>query len=120
MLCLLLHGLSGCWGGEDTRLVARPTGPYRLTLDLGATLPQAGQETTLTFHLTHTRTQEPVADLQILHERALHTFIVSRDLSTFAHTHHEDYSPLTDRDLAAGAVSFSLYVSQGGRISHCQ
>ena len=89
VLCLLLPGLSGCWGSADNRLVARPAGPYQLTLDLGSTLPRAGQTTTLTFHLTHTKTQQPVSDLQILHERALHTFIVSRDLSTFAHTHHE-------------------------------
>ncbi len=114
-LCLLLHGLSGCWGGEDTRLVARPTGPYHLTLDLGPTLPQAGQDTTLTFHLTHTRTQQPVSDLQILHERALHTFIVSRDLSTFAHTHHEDYMPLTDQDLQRARFHFPYTFPKAGQ-----
>ena len=115
VLGLLLHGLSGCWGGEDTRLVARPAGPYQLTLDLGSTPPQAGQETTLTFHLTHTKTQEPVADLQILHERALHTFIVSRDLSTFAHTHHEDYIPLTDQDLQRARFHFPYTFPKAGQ-----
>ena len=115
ILCLLLPGLSGCLGSEDTRLVARPTGPYQLTLDLGSTLPQAGQETTLTFHLIHTRTQQPVADLQILHERALHTFIVSRDLSIFAHTHHEDYIPLTDQDLQRARFHFPYTFPKAGR-----
>ena len=115
VLGLLLHGLSGCWGSEDTRLVARPTGPYQLTLDLGSTLPQAGQETTLTFHLIHTRTQQPVANLQILHERALHTFIVSRDLSIFAHTHHEDYIPLTDQDLQRARFHFPYTFPKAGQ-----
>ncbi len=112
---LLLHGLSGCWSGGDTRLVARPPGPYQLTLDLGSTLPQAGQETTLTFHLTHTKTQRPVSDLQILHERALHTFIVNRDLSTFAHTHHEDYSALTDHDLQRARFHFPYTFPKAGQ-----
>ncbi len=114
-LGLLLYGLSGCWGGEDRRLVAQPTGPYHLTLDLGSTLPQAGQETTLTFHLTQTKTQQPVSDLQILHERALHTFIVSRDLSTFAHTHHEDYMPLTDQDLQRARFHFPYTFPKAGQ-----
>ena len=115
ILCLLLPGLSGCLGSEDNRLVARPAGPYQLTLDLGSTLPQAGQETILTFHLTHTKTQQPVSDLQILHERALHTFIVSRDLSTFAHTHHEDYIPLTDQDLQRARFHFPYTFPKAGQ-----
>ncbi len=115
ILCLLLPGLSGCWGSADNRLVARPAGPYQLTLDLGSTLPQAGQETILTFHLTHTKTQQPVSDLQILHERALHTFIVSRDLSTFVHTHHEDYIPLTDQDLQRARFHFPYTFPKAGQ-----
>ena len=112
---LLLYGLSGCWGGEDTRLVARPTGPYHLTLETEPAPPQAGRETSLTFHLTHTRTQQPVADLQILHERALHTFIVNRDLSTFSHTHHEDYIPLTDQDLERARFHFPYTFPKAGQ-----
>ncbi len=115
VLGLLLHGLSGCWGSADTRLVARPAGPYQLMLELGSTPPQAGQETTLTFHLTHTKTQRSVSDLQILHERALHTFIVSRDLSIFAHTHHEDYIPLTDQDLQRARFHFPYTFPKAGQ-----
>ncbi len=114
LLCLL-HGLTGCWDGADTRLVAKPVGPYRITLDLGPTLPRAGQETTLTFHLTHTKTQQPVSDLQILHERALHTFIVNRDLSTFAHTHHEDYTPFTGQDRQLARFHFPYTFPKAGQ-----
>ena len=114
LLCLL-HGLTGCWEGADSRLVAQPVGPYHITLDLGSTRPQAGQETTLTFHITHTKTHQPVSDLQILHERALHTFIVSRDLSTFAHTHHEDYTPLTDRDIQRARFHFPYTFPKAGQ-----
>jgi hypothetical protein len=41
-----------------------------------------------------------------LHERILHTFIVSRDFQTFAHTHHEDFFPLTQQDLATATFHF--------------
>ncbi len=114
VLCCVF-GLSGCREGADTRLVATPTGPYRVTLDLGSTPPQAGKETTLTFHITHTKTHQPVSGLQVLHERALHTFIVSRDFSTFAHTHHEDYQPLTDQDLQRARFHFPYTFPKAGQ-----
>ena len=114
LLCGVL-GLTGCDEDATTRLMAKPAGPYHLTLEMEPTPPQAGRETTLTFHLTHTRTQQPVSDLQILHERALHTFIVSRDLSTFAHTHHEDYRPLTDHDLQRARFHFPYTFPKAGQ-----
>jgi hypothetical protein len=51
-------------------------------------------------------TRQPVRDLQVLHERVLHTFIVSRNFKTFAHTHHEDFFPLTPQDLATATFHF--------------
>lgn len=47
-----------------------------------------------------------MSDLQIVHERALHTFIVARDFSSFAHLHHEDHAPRTADDIAAGRFEF--------------
>jgi hypothetical protein len=55
-----------------------------------------------------------VSDLQILHERAIHTFIVSQDFRTFAHTHHEDFFPLTPQDLAAAQFHFPYTFPQAG------
>jgi hypothetical protein len=68
--------------------------------------PRAGQEASLTYRVTDTATHQPVRDLQVLHERVLHTFIVSRDFKTFAHTHHEDFFPLTPQDLAAATFHY--------------
>ncbi|MGH7961297.1 MAG: hypothetical protein ACRERD_05660, partial [Candidatus Binatia bacterium] len=56
----------------------------------------------------------PLANLQVLHERILHTFIVSRDFSTFAHTHHEDFFPLTAQDLATATFHYPHLFPQAG------
>ena len=114
LLCALVVHLSNCWDGARTQLVAKPTGPYHISLDLDPVAAQAGRETSLTFQITHTKTRRPVSDLQILHERALHTFIVHRDLSTFAHTHHEDYIPLTDQDLQQARFHFPYTFPKAG------
>ncbi|MSQ48506.1 MAG: hypothetical protein EXR78_09035 [Deltaproteobacteria bacterium] len=103
VFCLLFFG---CQQERETVLVGRPEGPYRLELTLAPPQPQAGQETALTYRLTDTKTREPVSDLQILHERAIHTFIVSQDFRTFIHTHHEDFFPLTPQDIAVGQFHF--------------
>jgi hypothetical protein len=38
---------------------------------------------------------KPVQDLTITHERLLHVVIVSRDFTTFAHIHPENFGPIT-------------------------
>ncbi|HXG20154.1 MAG TPA: hypothetical protein VNN62_13910 [Methylomirabilota bacterium] len=102
-LCLILLG---CQSPQETVLVGRPAGPYRLELTLSPAQPQAAQETMLTYKVTETATKQPVQDLQILHERILHTFIVSKDFRSFAHTHHEDFFPLTPQDLAVATFHY--------------
>lgn len=110
--CLIL---SACRGPQETVLVGRPaTGPYRLELALTPGQPQAGIETILTYHLTESASKQPVRDLQILHERAIHTFIVSKDFRSFAHTHHEDFSPLTPQDLSAASFHFPYFFPHAG------
>jgi hypothetical protein len=64
--------------------------------------------------VTDTATKQPVRDLQILHERILHTFIVSRDFRTFAHTHHEDFFPLTQEDLTSATFHFPYTFPSAG------
>lgn len=80
--------------------IGKPAGPYRVELRLDPPYPVAGQEVTLTYTVKDTKTSAPTSDLQVLHERVLHTFIVSRDLGYFAHTHHEDFFPLSSQDMA--------------------
>lgn len=110
----LLPLIGGCQQGQETVLVGRPEGPYRLELALSPSQPHAGQETSLTYRLTDTKTRAPVSDLQILHERAIHTFIVSQDFRSFAHTHHEDFLPLTPQDIAAAQFHFPHTFPQAG------
>jgi hypothetical protein len=98
----------------DVTMIGRPSGPYQLTLTLIPGQPQAGIETTLTYRLTDSATQQPVRDLQILHERVLHTFIVSKDFRSFAHIHHEDFFPLTPQDLASASFHFPYFFPHAG------
>jgi len=94
LLCLVV-GLLGCGKTQKTVLVGQPDGPYRLELSLDPPQPHAGQEVSLTYRVSDAKTRQPIPDLQVLHERVLHTFIVSSDFRTFVHTHHEDFFPLT-------------------------
>lgn len=68
--------------------------------------PVAGQATVLTSKLTHAVSGEPVTDLQILHERIIHNFIVNLDFSSFAHIHHEDFTGLRPGDLDRATFNF--------------
>lgn len=101
-----LWPLLGCRTASEPALIGQPDGPYRLALSLSPPQPRAQEPVSLTYRVTDAKTGQPVSDLQILHERALHTFIVSRDFNTFVHIHHEDFSPLTAQDLAAATFHF--------------
>lgn len=109
----LLLALAGC-GDAPAPLEGRPEGPYRLLLTLDPSPPVPGRDTRFTFQVSRTADRTPVADLQRIHERYLHTFIVARDFSSFAHLHHEDFVPLTAEDLAHGTFRFSYRFPQAG------
>lgn len=114
VLALLACGLAGC-GEHDTQLLeGRPAGPYRLTLALDPPQPAPGEQTTLTYRLTHADTGQPVHDLQVVHERVIHSFIVARDFSTFAHVHHEDFQALTAADLDYAILHFPYRFPKAG------
>lgn len=114
LLFTFLPLLLSCQRSQETILIGQPEGPYRLELAVSPSQPQAGQETILTYRLTENKTRQPVTDLQVLHERILHTFIVSRDFQTFAHTHHEDFFPLTPQDIAAAQFHFPYTFPRAG------
>ena len=114
LLLALTLVLPGCQRAQEKILVGQPSGPYRLELTVRPAEPQVGQETSLSYRVAETATGQPVRDLQVLHERILHTFIVSRDFKTFAHTHHEDFFPLTPQDLAAATFHFPYAFPQMG------
>jgi len=114
LLGAALLGLAGCGEPAPAPLEGSPAGPYRLTLTLDPPLPQPGTDTLLNFELTQRANAEPVRDLQIVHERALHTFIVARDFSSFAHLHHEDFGPIDEVDRNAGRQRFAYRFPAAG------
>ena len=114
LLCGLI-GLAGCAQPAAPPSLHADAGPYRVTLEPDPAAPHAGRATHLTFRVTHAGTGQPVSNLQILHERALHTFIVSRDFFSFAHVHHEDYAPLDADALHGARFTFPYTFPAAGR-----
>lgn len=114
----LIATLAGCErppAAPPAVLSGEPAGPYDLQLRLAPAAPLPGQPTRLQFQLQETTSGRPVSDLQIVHERRLHTFIVARDFSSFAHLHQEDSAPLSAEDLAAGRFGFDYSFPKAGR-----
>jgi len=71
------------------KLVANLPDPEEFRLDL-ETLPRVarpGRTTHLRLALHHPKTGEVVRDFELLHERLFHLFVISDDLSFFAHDH---------------------------------
>lgn len=74
----------------------------------------AGQE--VDFQLTVLGLDgEPVQDLQVNHDRLVHTVFISSDLKTFLHRHQEDVRPVTADQLRAGTLSFPVTFPTSGR-----
>lgn len=114
-LALALAGCERPVPAPPPPLGGEPAGPYDLQLRLTPEAPLPAQPARLQFQLLETASARPVSDLQIVHERRLHTFIVARDFSSFAHLHQEDHAPLTAEDLAAGRFSFDYAFPKAGR-----
>jgi hypothetical protein len=55
--------------------------------------PKPGQPVRLRFTVLHPRTRKPVTDLELIHERVFHLFLISEDLQHFAHEHPEAVTP---------------------------
>jgi len=74
------------------RLVAnlREPAAYRLELETRPDPPVAGNATThLIYRVRHPQTDAVVKDFELIHERVLHSFLISFDLADFAHEHPE-------------------------------
>ncbi len=112
---LLLMG-AGCRqkGAESAVIVGEPAGPYRATLVLEPPRPRPEKETLVTIRIEDARTSQPVGDLQTVHERVLHSFVVSRDLRYFAHTHQEDFAPLRPQDTASATFHYPHVFPRAG------
>ena len=100
--------------GSTGLIEGHPAGPYRMSLQLAPPQPAPAQETRLTWQLSHAANGKPVEDLQVLHERVIHNFIVNLDFSSFAHIHHEDFRALTAADLANATFTLPYQFPRAG------
>ncbi|MBK5291720.1 MAG: hypothetical protein JJE04_08615 [Acidobacteriia bacterium] len=71
------------------KLVAHLPDPigYRLLLKTKPNPVQAGKPVELEFQIRHPDTGKPVTEFEVIHEKIFHLFLVSQDLSYFAHEH---------------------------------
>ena len=111
----VLLAIAGCAEHGDGVLEGQPGGPYRLNLILDPPVPEPGAHTVLSFQLSYAQSGQPVHDLQIAHERLIHNFIVNLDFSSFAHIHHEDFYPVSERDRATATLRFPYRFPTAGR-----
>ena len=114
LAALLVQGCDKAAPPAATVLEAQPGGPYRMTLALDPRQPKAGAETRLTWHLSHTASGAPLENLQVLHERVVHNFIVNLDFTSFAHIHHEDFRAVTADDLKHASLSLPYRFPSAG------
>lgn len=115
MAALLVMGCDETPPPAHPTLESQPGGPYRMTLALDPPQPGATEETHLTWQLTHSASGAAVTDLQILHERVVHNFIVNLDFSSFAHIHHEDFRAITADDRKRGTFTLPYRFPSAGR-----
>src|SRR6516165_6591152 len=60
---------------------------YELELSLKPAAPKPGAPVVLAFKIIDPRDDKQVTDFQVVHEKLFHLFLVSQDLSWFAHEH---------------------------------
>lgn len=73
----------------------------------------AGEEVEMTLAVTD-QDGCPIDDLQESHERMIHTLLVSRDLQSFQHVHHEDFYEVTADDLRTATFHFPVAFPASG------
>lgn len=76
-------------------LVAGLPDPVEYPVQLSTTPrnPKPGDKVRLRFTIQHPKTGKPVPELELIHERVFHLFLISEDLQHFAHEHPEPVAP---------------------------
>ncbi len=60
---------------------------YRMTVAATPSVVRAGQPAELLFRVADPKTGKPVTSFEVVHEKLFHLFLISQDLSWFAHEH---------------------------------
>ncbi len=66
---------------------------YPVTVTMKPERPKPGERVRLRFAVLDPKTAKPVRELELIHERLLHLFLISEDLEDFAHIHPEMAAP---------------------------
>lgn len=53
--------------------------------------PTTGEETKIRIDLYNATSGDPLTELNVVHEKKMHVFIIGQDLNEFTHTHPDDY-----------------------------
>lgn len=77
------------------KLVAGLPDPIEYPVEVTTTPrnPKPGARVRLRFTIRHPKTGKPVPELELVHERVFHLFLISEDLNHFAHEHPVPISP---------------------------
>ena len=82
---------SGC-APKSNYLVGDGGGPYKMILFTEGNKWVPGNPTEMSFQLVDSRTDKPIKNLQLAHERLMHIFITDERLEYFAHVHVSEKS----------------------------
>jgi hypothetical protein len=113
-LALALVACGGDGGKESGEEACSGAPPESYAAELSwASAPMAGEANELSVAI---RDQEgcPIEDLQQSHERMLHVLLVSEDLESFQHLHHEDYAEITADDLRSSTFRIPVTLPLAG------
>ena len=110
--------LLGCVGTEDPLDSAADTDAtvvteYNLDWSTDPEPLAAASEGTFTIQVTD-QDGHPIDDLQMNHERMVHTMFVSADWTSFSHLHHEDFADLNVDDIREATFHFPLRLPLAG------
>lgn len=114
ILFLLACTASETDGKGDSDTAAAEVTDYQVHWSTDPDPLVAGEEGTFSLQVTD-QLGRPIEDLQVNHERMVHTVFVSADWSTFVHTHHEDYADLTVDNVREASYEFPLTLPYAGQ-----
>lgn len=92
--------LSAC-GPAETETPTPDNGPvtgYQADVWFEPAPPAANTSTAMWYSILD-QDGAPIEDIQQSHQRMVHVFFISSDLTYFRHSHHEDFSPVTSENL---------------------
>lgn len=114
----LPHMFAAHWSKMGHEAEEMPQGviesDFHVTLSSSPSAVQAGKPFNLKIAL-HDKSDKPITDLQVSHERILHVILISEDMEEFKHVHPEDSGLLSRTQVISGEFSIPLTLSKAGR-----